>query len=87
MENFIEALERFVVSEIRASGEPADYNHDAVEILDARNHLFRKRENCATDEENNIYALREFFRIDDDTLDFVPDRGRMRSIARNWFWN
>jgi hypothetical protein len=85
MEHFIEALERFVVAEIRASGEPADYNHDAVEILDARNHLFRKRENCATDEEHNIYALREFFCIDDDTLDFIPDRGRMRSVARNWY--
>ena len=85
MENFIDALERFVVAEIRASGEPADYNHDAVEILDARNHLFRKRENCTTDEEQNIYALREFFRIDDETLDFVPDRGRMRSVARNFF--
>jgi hypothetical protein len=85
MEYFIEALERFVVAEIRASGEPADYNHDAVEILDARNHLFRKRENCATDEEHNIYALREFFCIDDDTLDFIPDRGRMRSVARNWY--
>ena len=35
MENFIDALERFVVAEIRTSGEPADYNHDAVEILDA----------------------------------------------------
>lgn len=85
MEHFIEALERFVVAEIRASGEPADYNHDAVEILDARNNLFRKRENCATDEEHNIYALREFFCIDDDTLDFIPDRGRMRSVARNWY--
>lgn len=85
MEHFIEALERFVVAEIRASGEPADYNHDAVEILDARNHLFRKRENCATDEEHNIYALREFFCIDDDTLDFIPDRGRMKSVARNWY--
>lgn len=85
MKDFIEALERFVVSEIRTSGEPADYNHDAVEILDARNHLFRKLENRATDEENNIYALREFFRIDDETMDFTPDRGRMRSIARNWF--
>ena len=85
MENFIDALERFVVAEIRTSGEPADYNHDAVEILDARNHLFRKRENCTTDEEHDIYALREFFRIDDETLDFVPDRGRMRSVARNWY--
>ena len=85
MEYFIEALERFVVAEIRASGEPADYNHDAVEILDARNHLFRTRENCATDEEHNIYALREFFCIDNDTLDFIPDRGRMRSVARNWY--
>ena len=85
MEYFIEALERFVVAEIRASGEPADYNHDAVEILDARNHLFRKRENCATDEEHNIYALREFFCIDNDTLDFIPDRGRMRSVARNCY--
>lgn len=39
--DFIEALEFFLKAELRASAEPADYNNEAIRIIDARNHLFQ----------------------------------------------
>ena len=38
-----------------------------------------------TDEEHDIYAIRSLCRIDEATMDIVPDRGRIESLARNYF--
>lgn len=82
--DFIDALEAFVKAELRASIEPADYNSEAIEIVDARNHLFRNIGRGATDEEHNIYAIRDLCRVDEDTMETVPDRMRFAAIAREY---
>ena len=38
--DFVEALENFINAELRQGTEPAEYNKEAVQIIDARNHLF-----------------------------------------------
>lgn len=86
-EEFVQALASYVATEIRHSGEPADYNNEAVEIVDARNHLFRSAGSRATDEAENIYALRDLCRVDEDTLEYEVDLGRLRSVARNFGLN
>lgn len=83
--DFVDALESYVRAELAASGEPADYNVEAVQVLDARNHLFRNVGRVPTDEAENIYALRDLCRVDEDTMSFVPNRERMVSVARNYF--
>ena len=87
IKDFVDALESYVKAQLLASGEPADYNVEALEITDARNHLFRPAGKRATDEAENIYALRDLCRVDETSLDFVPDRQRMEAIARNFFYN
>lgn len=82
--DFSEALGRFLQAALRECAEPADYNNEAVEIIDARNHLFRLAGRRGTDEEQNIYAIRDLCRIDDLTLDTVPDPGRLRALARTF---
>ena len=62
-----------------------NYNVEALEIVDARNHLFRHAGKRVTDESENIYALRDLCHVDEMSLDFVPDRQRMAAIARNFF--
>lgn len=84
--DFIDSLESYVQSELAASGEPADYNVEALQIVDARNHLFRNVGKQATDEAENIYALRDLCRVDEETMVIVPDRGRMAAVARNYFY-
>ena len=81
--DFVDALEAFVSAALRNGTEPADYNPDAVQIMDARNHLFRLLERQGTDEEQRIYALRELCRIDEETLTTVPDRWRMATLAKD----
>lgn len=83
LENFVAALENFVRVELTAVGAEEEYCRDAVQILDARNLLFRNVGQRSTDEVENIYALRELCRIDEQTMDLVPDEGRIRAIARN----
>lgn len=85
IQEFIDALDRFVRAALAASGEPADYNNEALEVVDARNHLFRLVGTRVTDEAENIYALRDLCRVDEETMDFLPDRQRMERIARNFF--
>ena len=63
-EDFVEAIEQFLKPELRASMEPADYNNEAIEIIDARNHLFRNVGRQTTDEELNIYAIRDLCCVD-----------------------
>ncbi len=84
-EEFVNALDSFVRAELRLSMQPADYNNEAVQIVDARNHLFRNVGIRATDEEEGIYALRELCHVDEDTLDLVPNRMKLQSIARGYF--
>lgn len=84
-EDFVEALLRYVAAELRASFEPAEYNNEAVRIVDARNHLFQNVGRQANDEERGIYTLRSLCHVDEDTFDTVPDPARIRSIAKNYF--
>lgn len=83
--DFVDALERYVQAELRASMEPADYNNEAIEVVDARNHLFRNVGRQTTDEELGIYAIRDLCHVDEVTLETVPNRMKFRAIARNYF--
>lgn len=83
-DDFISALKRHVAASLRESGEAADYCNRAVEITDARNHLFRDAGTRGTDEAENVYALRDLCRLDEDTMELLPDEGRLRSVARNF---
>ena len=71
----------FLKAELRASAEPADYNNEAIRIIDARNHLFQNVGRCGTDEECGIYAIRDLCHVDEDTLETVPDRMRLAALA------
>lgn len=84
-DDFVEAFECFVRAEIRASGTLADYNKDAIEIIDARNHLFRNVGIHVTDEENGIYAIRDLCRVNEETLETIPDRMKFESLAKTFF--
>lgn len=83
--NFVDALMAYVRAALQDSGESADYCRMAVRVVDARNLLFCSAGACATDEIEDVYALRDLCCIDEDTLEFVPDRGRIESVARNYF--
>ncbi len=83
-EDFVKALAAYVRAEIARSGEGADYCNEAVRIVDARNHLFRPAGRRATDESEDIYALRDLCRVDEDTMEYQVDTGRLRSVARNY---
>lgn len=83
-ESFIAALAGYVTTALEQSGVPADYNTDAVHIVDARNHLFRAVHQRTTDEAEDIYAIRDLCRVDEDTMEYVVDRGRLSSVARNF---
>lgn len=83
--DFINALESYVASELRAGGQPADYNNEALQIIDARNAVFRNVGRRPTDESDDVYALRDLCRVDEATMELVPDRERLARIARNYF--
>lgn len=83
--NFVDALMAYVRVALQDSGESADYCRMAVRVVDARNLLFCSAGACTTDETEDVYALRDLCCIDEDTLEFVPDRGRIESVARNYF--
>lgn len=83
--DFTDALARYVRDELAASGEPADYNNEAVEVADARNHLFRRAGRRATEEADNVYALRDLCCVDGETMELVPDVQRIARVARNFF--
>lgn len=85
VKDFINALDRYVRSEVAASGMPADYNTEALRVADARNHLFHLAGRRPTDESEDIYALRDLCHVDEDTMEVVPDRARMAAVARNYF--
>ena len=82
---FSEALLRFVRNEIKASGKPADYNNEAVEVVDARNHIFKNAGVRGTDESLDIYAIRDLCHVEEESMEIVPDIQRILGIARNYF--
>lgn len=84
--DFVDALERYVLDALRQSGQSADYNVEALCVVDARNHLFRPAGKRPTDEATDVYALRDLCHVDEDTLDVVPDRARLAAVARNYFF-
>lgn len=84
-DDFVDALERYINLQLSTSHEPADYNSEAIRIVDARNHLFTNVGREVTDEELNIYAIRDLCHVDDNTLDTVPNRMKLQAIARNYF--
>ncbi len=83
LKDFVEALGLYVRSQLAAGGNEGDYCRDAVEILDARNLLFRHAGQQTTDEVENVYALRDLCRVDEETMELVPDEGRLLGAARN----
>ncbi len=83
--DFVDALESYVKAELRTSAEPAEYNSEAIEIVDARNHLFRNVGRQSTDEELGIYAIRDLCHVDEDTMETIPNRQKFRAIAKNYF--
>ncbi len=83
MTDFVAALERYVRTRLAEIGGEAEYCREAVEILDARNRLFRDAGQRETDEVDNIYALRDLCRIDEDTMMLTPDRGKLQNAGRN----
>ncbi len=83
--DFMRALESHVRDILAAGTVPAEYNNEAIEIVDARNHYFRNAGMRPTDESANIYALRDLCRIGADPLSCDPDLGRIAAITRNFF--
>lgn len=83
--DFIYDLEQYVRDFLARSGEPADYCHEALHVTDARNRIFRSAGKRRTDESEDIYALQDLCRLDEDTLEYRPDRGRIASVAGNYF--
>ena len=86
-EEFVQALLDYVGASLRNSAVDPDYCQEAVQIVDARNHLFRSAGNHRTDEEQGIYALRDLCVLDDESMSLVPDAGRCRSVARDFGLN
>ena len=86
-EEFVQALLDYVGAALRNSAVDPDYCKEAVQIVDARNHLFRSVGNHRTDEEQGIYALRDLCVLDDESISLVPDAGRCRSVARDFGLN
>ncbi len=82
-EEFVQALLDYVAAALRVSAVDPDYCQEAVQIVDARNHLFRQIGEHRTDEEQGIYALRDLCVLDDEHMLLKPDAGRCRSVARD----
>ena len=66
-QEFVEALCRFVEQELQRDPDPI-YSQKAVKIADARNHLFRIVEPARTDEAEDLYALADLCRLDEETM-------------------
>lgn len=82
IDNFIEALSRLVQNELQ--NNDAVYNTDAVQIVDARNHIFRILKNTTTDESEDIYAISDLCMWSEE-MEVLPNRRRMQRIARNYW--
>ncbi|MBR1732671.1 MAG: hypothetical protein IJ729_02870 [Alloprevotella sp.] len=84
-QDFMDALAAHVRNALGGGGTVADYSTEAVKVVDARNHLFRTIRSGTTDEADDTYALRELCRIDEETLDYTVDYGKLAAVARNYF--
>ena len=69
---FVEALYRFVANEIKRVTDPI-YCQEGIKIVDARNHIFRLTDTSRTDEAEDTYALPDLCIIDED-MQTVPNR-------------
>ncbi len=85
MEAFVEALSRYITEALRTGQETADYTTEALKVIDARNHLFVSAGCRSTDEEESVYALRDLCRLDEATLQLVPDTEKLIRLARTYF--
>ncbi len=83
IDDFVQALYVYVQEALREVDE-VTYSPRGVQIVDARNHLFRAVEGRMTDEEEGVYRLADLCRVDEE-LRTVPDRMRMRRVARNYW--
>lgn len=84
METFVNALESHIADALDRIGD-IEYCHEAVKILDARNHIFKSLPNAASDEEHSVFALRDLCRLDEDTMTWHVDRNRLLAVARDFF--
>ena len=82
---FAEALKDFINLSLAHHGQEAEYSTDAVEIVDARNHIFRLVPNTGTDEELNRFALQGLCRLDECSLNLTPDIQRLLAVAKDFF--
>ncbi len=85
VKEFIDALEAHVRAALQQGDGMADYNVEAVRVLDARNHLFATVRGVHPDEAEGVYPLRGLCRVDEETLSLIPDRQRMAAVARDYF--
>ena len=85
VKDFVDALAAYVGAVLEAGDGMADYNVEAVCVVDARNHLFRTVCGLYPDEAEAVYPLRGLCRVDEETLELVPDRQRMAAVARDFF--
>lgn len=83
---FVDAIMNFLNETIKGSDIALEYSYVAVKVIDARNHLFQIVEQSTTDEAANVYALRDLCRMEEGTLEMIVDEGRLKSIARNYFY-
>lgn len=81
--DFAEALCQYVDEQLRY--QDGEYILGAVRIIDARNHLFAAMLHQNTDEEADIYALRDLCHINEDTMETESDINRALCVARNYF--
>lgn len=79
---FAEALCRHAAEELR--GQDGAYPQGAIQVTDARNHLFRTLPTQPTDEAEDIYALSDLCHVDEQMIT-SPDIHRALSVARNYF--
>lgn len=82
MQSFASALTSHVQDFLR--DHDPEYVQEAIQVLDARNHLFRTIPAHPTDESQDIYAIRDLCHVDEE-MQTVPDPHRILSVARNYF--
>lgn len=81
---FVEALYRFVANEIKRSQTPYTARRASKSWM-PETISFRLTDTSRTDEAEDTYALPDLCIIDED-MQTVPNRQRMYRIARN-YWN
>lgn len=70
--DFIDALERYVADQLRQGAEPPEYNPEALQIVDARNHLFVNVGRRDDDEEHDILPCVRFAVLTSRRLRWCP---------------